>query len=137
MCYSSIWATAETGQEQEALLGTAGATFSCFFPIFSFYWGQIFTIVFHFSPRNEYFCSLEFMGNAVNHLEVCACGTKANGHRQTVNLKKKEWGKSTRGITRRMYEDGSVFTERQDWEAWTRFRNATFVADSRGSTTSM
>lgn len=27
------------------------------FTFFSFYWGQIFTIVFHFSPRNEYFCS--------------------------------------------------------------------------------
>lgn len=80
MCSSSIWATAETRREQEAPLGAAGATFSRSPPsppsLFSFYWGEIFNIVFHSSPRNEYFCSLEFMGNAVNRLEICACGTK-------------------------------------------------------------
>lgn len=72
MCSSSIWATAQTRQEQEAPLSAAGATFSRFFlSFFPFYWGEIFTIVFHSSPRNEYFCSLEFMGNAVNRLEIC------------------------------------------------------------------
>lgn len=71
MCSSSIWATVETRQEQEAALCAAGATFSGFFPrLFSFYWAEIFTIVFHSSPRNEYFCSLEFMGSAVNRLEM-------------------------------------------------------------------
>lgn len=86
MCSSSIWATAETRQNKKLGSAQLELHFHVFFPpLFSFYWGEIFTIVFHSSPRNEYFCSLEFMGNAVNRLEICVCGTKTHGERQKLN----------------------------------------------------
>lgn len=72
MCSSSIWTTAETKAGTRSSARRSWSYIFTFFSfLFSFYWGEIFTIVFHSSLRNEYFCSLEFMGNAVNRLEIC------------------------------------------------------------------